>query len=95
MEDKVEGNTHSNKREKILMNEDSLRNILDNIKHNNICIMGIPEGKENEQGIENLFEEIMTENFPNLGKEKVTQVQEAQSPKQVGPKEAYIKTYHN
>ena len=46
LEDKVEGNTHSNKREKILMNEDSLRNILDNIKHNNICIMGIPEGKE-------------------------------------------------
>ena len=35
-------------------------------------------GEESEQGIENLFEEIMTKNFPNLVKEKDTQVQEAQ-----------------
>ena len=37
--------------------------------------MGIAEGEESEQGIENLFEEIMTENFPNLVKKKDTQVQ--------------------
>ena len=48
-----------------LKNEESLRNILDNMKHN-IGIMGIPEREESEQGIENLFEEIMTENFPNM-----------------------------
>ena len=48
------------------------------MKHKNICIMGIPEGKESEQGIKNLFEEIMTKNFPNLVMENVTQVQEAQ-----------------
>ena len=36
-------------------------------------------GEESEQGIENLFEEIMTKNFPNLVKEKDTQVQEARS----------------
>ena len=36
------------------------------MKHNNISIMRIPEGEEREQGIEHLFEEIMTENFPNL-----------------------------
>ena len=48
------------------------------MKHNNIHIIGIPEGEEREQGIQNLFEEIMTENFPNLVKEKDTQVQEAQ-----------------
>ena len=65
------------------------------MKHNNICIMEIPEGEESEQGIKKLFEEIMTENFPNLMKEKDTQVQETQSPKQVGPKEAYTETYHN
>ena len=47
------------------------------MKQNNISIMGIPEEKS-EQGIKNLFEEIMTENFPNLMKEKDTQVQEAQ-----------------
>ena len=44
---------------------------------NNIHIMGIPEEEESEQGIENLFEETMTENFPNLVKGKVTQLQEA------------------
>ena len=39
--------------------------------------MGIPEGEESGQGMENLVEEIMTENFPNLVKEKDTQVQKA------------------
>ena len=42
------------------------------------CIMGIPEGEESEQGIENLFEEIMIKNFNDLVKENDTQVQEAQ-----------------
>ena len=49
----------------------------DNMKHNNICIIGIPEGEE-EQGIENQFEKVMMENFPNLMTEKVTQIQETQ-----------------
>ena len=48
------------------------------MKCNNIQIIGVPEGEEREQGIENLFEEIMTEIFPNLVKEKDIQVQEAQ-----------------
>ena len=49
----------------------------------------MPEGEE-EQEIENLFEQIMKEKFPNLAKEIVFQkVQEAQSPKDVGPKEAH------
>ena len=37
-------------------NEEGLREMQDNMKHNNICIIGIPEGEEEEQGIENLFE---------------------------------------
>ena len=52
------------------------------MKWNNIHIIGIPEGKEKEQGIENLFEKVMMENFPNLTREKITQIQETQSPKQ-------------
>ena len=36
------------------------------MKHNNICVMGIPKGEESRQAIENLFKEIMTENFPSL-----------------------------
>ena len=56
------------------------------MKHNNISIMGLPQ-EESEQGIENLFEEIMTENLPNLVKEKDTQVQKAQSlPNKMDPK---------
>ena len=50
----------------------------DNMKCNNIRIIGIPEGEEEEQGIENLFEKVMMENFPNLMREKVTQIQESQ-----------------
>ena len=50
----------------------------DNVKHNNIRIIGIPEGEEEEQGIENLFEKVMMENFTNLMGEKVTQIQESQ-----------------
>ena len=56
-------------------NEGVLRELKDNMKCNNICIIGIPEGEE-EQGIENLFEKVMMENFPNLMREKVTQIQE-------------------
>ena len=47
----------------------------DNMKRNNIRIIGIPEGEEQHQGIENLFEKVMMENFPNLRREKVTQIQ--------------------
>ena len=49
----------------------------DNRKDNNIRIIGIPEGEE-EQDIENLFERVMMENFPNMMRENVTQIQEIQ-----------------
>ena len=65
------------------------------MKHNNIRIIGIPEGEEQEQEIENLFEKVIMENFPNLMREKVTQIQEAQSPKQEEPKESHFNTHHN
>ena len=50
----------------------------DNMKCNNIHIVGLPEGEEEEQGIENLFEKVTMEIFPNLMREKVTQIQESQ-----------------
>ena len=59
-------------------NEKGLREIQDNMKHNNIRIIGIPEGEEEEQGIESLFEKVMMGNFPNLMREKVIQIQETQ-----------------
>ena len=45
-----------------------------------IRIIGVPEEEENKKGSEKIFEEIIVKNFPNMGKEIVTQVQEAQSP---------------
>ena len=62
---------------------------------NNIHIIGISEGEEEEQGIENLLETVMIEHFPNLMREKVTQIQEIESPNQEEPKEAHFKTHYN
>ena len=57
------------------------------MKWHNFHIIGIPRGEDSKQGIENLFEGIMTKNFPNLVKEKDTQVQEAQRiPNKLDPK---------
>ena len=68
-------------------NEDSLRDFWDNIKHTNIHIIGVPGGKERAKGPEKIFEEIMAENFPNMGKETLIQVQEAQRvPYMINPK---------
>ena len=47
------------------------------MKHNSIQIIGIPEGKEKELGIENLFEKIIADKFQNLERAKNTQVLEA------------------
>ena len=68
-----------------------LRNLQDNFKPSNIWIIGVPEGEEEKQKIENLFENII-ENFPNLAKE--TDFQEVQNPK-VGPKEEHTKAHHH
>ena len=57
--------------------------------------MGILEGEERERDIENLFEEIMTEGFPNQVKKIDIQVQEVQSPKQDEPKEVHTETHHS
>ena len=74
---------------KLKENEEVLRELQDNTKCNNIRIIEIPEGEGEEQGIENFFEKVMMKNFPNLMREKVTQIQESQSPKQEEPKEAH------
>ena len=58
------------KKEKTMKrNEDSLREFWDNIKRNNILIIGVPEGEDREKGPEKIFEEIIVKNFPNMGKE--------------------------
>ena len=71
VDQKEERNIQPEKNEatRIRKKEERLRNLQDILKHSNIWIIGVPEGEEEEQKIENLFEQIMKENFPNLAKE--------------------------
>ena len=84
-----------NKEKRIKRNEDSVRDLWDNIKRTNIRIIGVPEGEERKKRCEKIFEEIIVKNFPNMGKEIATQVQEVQSPRQDKPKEKHAKTHSN
>ena len=98
IEDKiVEINEAERKKEKrIKRNEDNLRDLWDNVKRPNIRIIGVPEEEEKKKGHEKLLEEIIAENFPKMGKEIATQVQETQeSSKQDKPKVKYPKTHIN
>ena len=60
LEDRVMKITQSGqKTESQMKNERNTRDLWDNIKHANLCIIGIPEKDDKEKGIENVFEEIM------------------------------------
>ena len=59
-------------------NEDSLRDLWDNIKLTNIHIIAVLE-EETEKGPDKIFEEVTAENFINMGKEIVSQIWEALS----------------
>ena len=89
VDQKEERNIQPEKNEetRIQKNEERLRNLQDILKCSNIRIIGVPEGEEEEQKIENLFEQIM-ENFPHLAKEiDFQEVQEAQRvPKKLDPR---------
>ena len=90
VDQKEERNIQPEKNEetRIQKNEERLRNLQDIFKCSNIRIIGVPEGEEEEQQIENLFEQIMKKNFPNLAKEiDFHEVQEAQRvPKRLDPR---------
>nr|KAF6485546.1 hypothetical protein HJG63_010702 [Rousettus aegyptiacus] len=71
----------------------SLRSLWDTIIGKNIHVNGVPERK---QYVEELYEEIMMENVPNLLKEIDIKPQEAQTvPQTRNPKEVHTKTHHN
>ena len=86
-----------NKVKRMKITKDSLRNLWNNIKHSNIRIIGVPGEEEKKKGYENIFEEIIVENFPNMEKEIVNQVQEAQrvpyriNPRRTMPRHILIK----
>ena len=76
-----------NKVKRMKKAEDSLRDLWDNINHTNIRIIGVPEEEKKKKGYEKIFEEIIVENFPNMEKEIVNQVQEAQRvPYRISPR---------
>ena len=82
-----------NKVKRMKRTKDSLRNIWDNIRCTNIQIMGIPE-EEKKKGYEKIFEEIIVENFPNMEREIVNEVQEAQRvPYRINPRKTHQDTY--
>ena len=88
IEDRMEEiNESERKKEKrIKRNEDNLRDLQDNMKPSNFRIIGIPE-EDRKKGHEKILEEIIVENFPKMGKEIITQVQETQRvPNRINPR---------
>ena len=60
--------TEQNKEKRMERIEDNLRDLWDKIKCTNIRIIGVPE-EEKKKGTEKIFEEVIVENFPNMGTE--------------------------
>ena len=76
-----------NKEKRMKRIEENLRDHWVNIKHTNIRITGVPEEEEKKKGTEEIFEEIIVENFPNMGKEIVSQIQDMQTvPYRINPR---------
>ena len=91
----VEINETERKKEKwIKRNEDNLRDLRDTVKHTNIRIIGVPEEEYKKKVHEKILEEIIVENFPKMGKEIATQVQETQRvPNRINPRWTPQDTY--
>ena len=76
------------KKKRILKNEENLTKLQVNLKHPNIQIIGVPEEGDTKKDHEEIFEEIIVENFPKMGKEIITQVQETQRvPNRISPRQ--------
>ena len=75
------------KAKRIKRNEDNLRDFWDNVKHLKIRIIGVPEEEDKKKDSEKILEEIIVENFPKMGKEIITQVQETKRvPNRINPR---------
>ena len=83
----IEINESERKKEKrIKRNEDNLRDLWDNVKCPNIRIIGVPE-EDKKKDHEKILEVIIAKNFPKMGKEIITQVQETQrAPNRMNPR---------
>ena len=72
----------------------NLRDLWDNVKCPNIRIIGVPEEADKKKGHEKIFDKIIVENFPKMGREIVTQIQETQRvPNSVNQRQTPQDTY--
>ena len=77
---------NESERKKGKRNEDNLRDLWNNVKCPNIRIIGVPE-EDKKKDREKILEDIIVENFPKMGKEIVTQVQETRRvPNRINPR---------
>ena len=84
------------KEKRMKINEKNLRDLWDNVKHHNIQIIGVPEEEDKKKGHEKILEETIVKNFPKMGKEIATQVQETQRvPNRINPRQNTPKTHIN
>ena len=75
------------KKKSVKRNEKNYRDLWDNVKCPKIRIIGVPEKEDKKKGHEKIVEEIRVENFPKMGKEIATQVQETQRvPNRINPR---------
>ena len=77
LEDKITA-SKQNIGKRVKSNDNSLRDLWGNVKNMNIHIIGVPEGKERQKGLEKASKDIIAGNFLNMEKEIVKQVEEAQ-----------------
>ena len=84
----VKINKSERKKEKrIKRNEDNLGDLQDSVKLPNVRIIGVPEEEDKKKDHEKILEEIKVENFPKMGREVITQVQETQRvPNSINPR---------
>ena len=80
-------NQRGKKKNELKKNEDNLRDLWDNVKRPNIRIIEVPEEEDKKKDHEKILEEIIVENFPKMGKEIITHVQETQRvPNRINPR---------
>ena len=84
---RLRGRTESDMTKVTQQQQDSLRDLWDNIKWPNIWIIGVPEKEDKMKRYEKIFEKIIVKSFPKMGKEIATQVQEDQRiPHRINPR---------
>ena len=88
-------NQRGKKKNELKENEDNLRDLQDNVKCSNIQIIGVPEEADKKKDHEKILEEIIVENFPKMGKEIITQVQETRRVPKDKPEMKHPKTHIN